>query len=304
MRVLVTGATGFVGRTLVPMLLEAGHEVIAATRSPQSLPCQSIVVGEIGPDTDWSQALQGIDAIVHLAARAHKLQDDASDPEQAFMDTNARGTENLVSQAQGRRFIFLSTIGVHGNSSSGTPMSEGSPIQPHDPYSLSKLKAEGAVKAGGSYTIIRPPLIYGKDAPGNLQQLCQRISSGKTLPLGNASGKRSMISVRNIGSLIVKVLEDERAVNQTFVVADEQPIQTNELIRCLAQAMGSPLKLSNLPLPLLKVGATLVGKKSTFDKLFGDLLVDASKVRNELDWQPPFDPAEDLATMARAYARP
>lgn len=304
MRVLVTGATGFVGRTLVPMLLEAGHEVVAATRSPQTLPCQSFVVGDIGPETDWSKPLEKVDAVVHLAARAHKLKDDASDPEQAFMDTNARATENLVRQAQACRFIFLSTIGVHGNASNGAPISEGSPLQPHDPYTCSKLEAEQAVKVGGSYTIIRPPLIYGQGAPGNLEQLCSRISTGKPMPLGNASGKRSMISVRNIGSLIVRALEDDRALNQTFVVADERPIQTNDLIRCLAKEMGISLKLTNLPAPLLKGGATLLGKSSTFEKLFGDLLVDSSKVRSELDWQPPFEPAEDLAMMARAYARP
>ena len=306
MRVLVTGSTGFVGRTLIPAMLRRGHEPTEAVRRAEEKPdgrLSSSVVGNIDGTTGWSKTLQGAEAVIHLTARVHVMRDSAHDPLAEFRRVNTEGTLNLARQAaEGgvRRFIFLSSIGVNGNSTAfGNPFTPNDLPSPHDPYSLSKYEAEIglhsiAQSTGMEAVIIRPPLVYGANAPGNFGKLNRLIAKSLPLPLGSINNRRSLVGIDNLVDFIITCLEHPEAANETLMVSDGEDLSTPDLIRRMARAMNRPARLLPVPVWALKAGALLLGKGDAVQRLCGNLQVDISKSRTLLGWNPPVSVDEGL----------
>lgn len=260
-------------------------------------------VGDLGRATDWFPALQGVDAVVHCAGRAHVLKDTAADPLAAFRIVNVEGTLNLAQQAVVagvKRFVFVSSIGVNGvQTALGKPFSEADQPKPHNAYALSKWEAEQGLlriadESGLEVVIIRPPLVYGFGAPGNFGSLMRAVQRGWLLPLGAVHNQRSLVALDNLVAFIVTCISHPQAANQTFLVSDGQDLSTTELVRGTAHAAGVPVRLLPVPVWVLQAGATLLGKGDVVQRLCGNLQVDISKARQLLGWVPPVSVDEGL----------
>lgn len=306
MRVLVTGGTGFVGRAVVRSLVAVGHDVRLALRSTApAMGFDSLLVGELGPSTDWQIALEGVDAVVHLAARVHVMHDDAGAAEE-FRRTNTEGTLRLArasADAGIRRFVFVSTIKVNGEATDGRPFRADDEPRPVDPYGRSKLEAELGLQriAGLESVVIRPPLVHGPGAKGNLARFCRLARSGWPVPLGGIHNRRDLVGVENLASLILRCLEHPAAAGRTFLVSDGEPLSTRQLYRLIAEAMGRPARLVSVPVGLMRIAARLAGMSGEVDRLTQSLELDITPTRELLDWSPPVPAAAGIATMAQAY---
>ncbi len=309
--VLVTGASGFVGRHLCRSLLEDGHEVRAAVRDPASAPpgVAVVAVGEIGAGTDWAAAVDGVETVVHLAARVHVTSDAAADPLAEFRRVNVAGTEVLARAAAAagvRRLVLLSSIKVNGEATTTTPFREDDPPAPQDPYGVSKLEAERRLRAvagetGLEATIVRPPLVYGPGVKANFLRLLRLVDRGLPLPLAAIDNRRSLVGVRNLCDLIGRCAVDPRAAGEVFLAGDGADVSTPDLIRRIAAALGRPARLFAVP-PALLVGlGRLTGRGAAVERLRGSLQVDIAKARRVLDWTPPVTLDDELAATAAAY---
>lgn len=283
MRVLVTGATGFVGRTFVPTLQSAGHEVRGASRA------NGPALDDV--EADWRSLLEGCDAVVHLAAMVHVMKDPSALADR-FRTVNVNGTARLAGQAaEGgvRRFLLLSSVKVHGDAGH---MSESSPRAPLDPYGRSKRDAEDAVveiaaRTGIEVVIVRPPLIYGPGVRANFAALASAVKRGIPLPLGAIHNRRSLVGLRNLSSLLSTCLDHPNAANEVFMVSDGDDLSTPELIRRMASALGRQPRLFPMSESSLKGIGWLIGRGAEVDRLVGSLTVDISKARKLLSWNPP-----------------
>lgn len=301
MNVLLTGASGFVGRALAGRLASTpGVALSVAVRKQAGISDQrTYAVGDINRTTDWGPALAGQNVVIHAAARAHVT--DGSDPAEAYYGVNVEGTEILAlkaAEAGVNRFIFISSIGVNGNQSS-RPFSDVDAPNPSEPYAVSKLHAEQRLlqvqrETGMEVVIIRPPLVYGPAAPGNFGKLVGWVQRGVPLPFGAIHNKRSLVGIDNLVDLIIRCIDHPAAANQTFLASDGVDLSTTELLRSVANAMGKPLRLVPVPAGLLQAGAGLLGKKAMAQRLLGSLQVDISKTREVLGWEPPYTVEEGL----------
>lgn len=311
--ILLTGATGFIGRAISAALLANGTSLVASVRAwhgqatPAAEGLRWVAVGDINALTDWQAPLVDVHTIVHCAARAHVLREQATDALAAFREVNVAGTLRLAQQAAEagvQRFVFLSSIGVNGNQTH-VPFDEAAPPHPHDAYAVSKLEAEQALLAlaaqtGMEVVIIRPPLVYGPGAPGNFASLVRWVHRGLPLPLGSVHNRRSFVALENLVSLVLLCADRERsrlAANQVFVVADGEDVSTSTLLRKVARAAGRPSRLLPVPASWLRAGASLLGKRAVADRLLGNLQVDATKARTLLGWRPVVTMDEQLAKM-------
>jgi len=294
-RVLVTGATGFIGTAVSAQLLAEGkYRVREALRSaPSNLAAGAdrVVVGPVTGATDWRTALAEVSAVVHLAARAHVGRDGSADPLAEFRVVNVAGTLNLARQAAAagiERFIFLSSVKVHGET--GT-FREADPPAPADAYGMSKHEAEEglrriAAETGLELVIIRPPLVYGQGVKANFRALMRAVARGVPLPLGGIRNRRSLVALDNLVDVILVSLQHPAAVNETFLVSDGEDVSTPDLIRRLAAAMGCKARLISVSPAVLLFAATLLGRRDAARRLVGSLQVDISRVRQVLDWAP------------------
>lgn len=311
MKILVTGANGFVGRGLCPHLVALGHEVVPVVRR------HSGVAGEIivhSPES-WKAALKGCDSVIHLAGRAHVMLDQERDPLQAFRANNVDTTIELAKhavEANVRRFVFMSTIKVHGEETApGRRFSHDDPVDPKDPYAISKLEAEQgllqiAKSAGLEVVIIRPPLVYGPGVSGNFATLIKWIKKGIPLPFGAIRNRRSMMALDNLvnfTALCADIDACPNAKNQVFLVSDSEDVSTAELLRKVAKAYRCKSRLFRAPEGLMRVAARWMGKASIADRLIGSLVVDDSKVRQMLGWHPQLSMDEQLQKMAQHDSR-
>jgi nucleoside-diphosphate-sugar epimerase len=314
--VLVTGATGFVGRALVPQLVASGYRIRAALRTPSdALPAgvASVQIGEIGPDTDWRAALAGVDAVVHLAARAHVLDERSADALALYRAVNATAAVRLAEAAAAsgvRRFVFLSSVRAHGARTTGAPFTEASPLAATDPYGRSKVEAETGLAALArtsrlEVVVLRPPLVYGAEARGNFARLAKLVERGVPLPLGAVRNRRSLVYIGNLVHAIVRSLDRPEAAGQTFMVSDGEDVSTAELVRRIARALGRTPHLIPVPPALLRLGGSLLGRREDVARLLDDLVVDSSHIRRTLGWSPPYTLDQGLAeTAARLGAPP
>jgi nucleoside-diphosphate-sugar epimerase len=313
--VLVTGASGFIGKALCAELVSLGfsiNKVVRVTDALDTLP-QQYVVGDMDGQTDWYEALQTIDAVVHLAARVHVMEECVANPLEAFRRTNVEGTLNLARQAAlagVKRFVFISSIKVNGeNSLPGRPfMADDSPA-PNDAYALTKDEAEQglrqlAVATGMEVAIIRPPLVYGLGVKANFQVMMRVLHKGMPLPLGGVvANRRSFVALDNLVDLIVLCLTHPAAANQTFLVSDGEDVSTADLLRRLAKALGKKAWLLPVPASLLGSVLEMAGKGDLAQRLCGDLQVDMSKTCQLLAWTPRISLDQGLAQTARHYLK-
>ncbi|MDA9430595.1 NAD-dependent epimerase/dehydratase family protein [Bradyrhizobium sp. CCBAU 51627] len=299
--VLVTGASGFVGRHLIPMLAREGWSVRRAVRMADGLDGE-FVIPSIGPETDWRTALADVDAVVHLAARVHhKREEHAAD---LYRTINSAGTLQLArsaARAGVRQFIFISTVLVHGRSNGDrAPFSEEDVLTPHGVYGISKAEAEAGLKVLASETdmkisTIRPPLVYGAGAKGNFALLTRAVNLGFPLPLAEINNQRAFVAVQNLSSFIVHRLAHPDPISnfETFLVADKEQISTPEFITRLARASGTRPRLFGMPPGLLRSFLTITGRQETCDSLLGSLELDISKAM-ATGWQPKVSLDEGL----------
>ncbi len=310
-RVLVTGATGFVGSTLCRFLTDAGYVVRAALRSDRALPeyiKERVIVGDINSRTDWRAALERVDAVIHAAARVHVMHDS---PEAAglYAETNARGTSRLVdaaARAGVRRFIFLSTVKVNGEEGGARAYSAVDEPAPCDEYGRSKLQAEHSVRTVGQSTglqtvIVRPPLVYGPGVRANFLRLVGWVDRERPLPLGAVANSRSLVSVWNLASLLTECLSNPAAVGRTFMVSDGEDLSTPELIRRIARHLGRKTRLIPVPVGMLRLAGRVTGRSAEIDRLCGSLTVDAGPTRELLGWSAPLTVDQSLKRTVDWY---
>ncbi|MCC5881598.1 MAG: NAD-dependent epimerase/dehydratase family protein [Halomonas sp.] len=300
MKILITGARGFVGRHLLAHVMAMpGVTVEGCSRSEAVVAGKPLLrCGRLSATTDWRALLRDVNVVIHCAARAHIMNDTSAELHEANVD----GTLNLARQAAEagvKRLVFLSSIGVNGNHNQ-RPFTEKDTPSPAEPYAQTKLAAERglhevAEQTGIEVVIVRPPLVYGPMAPGNFGLLTRIVEKRLPLPLADTDNRRSLVSVWNLVDLLTLCMDHPAAAGKTFMVSDAEQVSTSDLLRKIGQAVGKPARLFRLPKGLMKAGATLVGKRGIYDKLFDSLTVDASHARQTLGWAPPLTLDEGLA---------
>ncbi len=310
-RVLVTGANGFVGKVVCRLLQACPLVVRGAVRSADRFVVEGVepvVVGSIGPSTDWAEALDGVDCVIHLAARVHQMRDRAADPLAAHREVNAAGSERLAraaARAGVRRFVFLSTVKVLGEARDAPYTAEDEPA-PSDPYGVSKWEAEQALwrvsrDTGLEVTVLRPPLVYGPGVGANFLRLMHMIERGVPLPFGAVQNRRSLVFVDNLADAIRVAAQSPAASDKTYLLSDGDDVSTPELVRRIAEAMGRRERLLAVPPRWIRAMARLAGRAAAAGRVLGSLAVDSRPIRRDLGWSPPYTMRQGLAVTAEWY---
>lgn len=313
LNVLVTGATGFLGSRLIHHLSAKGLEPIAVTRSSASsllAGTPSVYVSDLCAEDEWNNVMLGVDVVIHAAGRAHVMKSESPSniSEDYFHKVNVVGTLALARSALKagvKRFIFISSIGVNGTVST-TPFTSRSLPAPTGPYASSKLAAELELMkltsaSSMELVIIRPPLIYGPNAPGNFKRLISLVDKRYPLPFGLVNNKRSFIFIDNLTDFIGKCVQHPVAANQIFLVSDGQDISTKFLISRVGLLLNKKAFIFPLPIGFIKFIAMLLGKRNVFDKVFGSLQIDSAEAKESLSWTPPYTVEEALRLTASSY---
>lgn len=296
-RVLVTGATGFVGRALVAALAARGTAVVAAARRPTEAArpgVADVTVGEIGPETDWRTAVAGCDAVVHCAAHVHVAPERALAEATVFDRVNHLGSAALFAAAAAagcRHVVFLSSITVLGDATAGRPFDDEAPPNPRTPYAWSKLAAERALAKAARMspvrlTMLRPPLVVGPGVGGNLRALARLADTPLPLPFAGVPNRRTLLSLDNLVGAILRVLD--RPPNgpdaRPFALGDVATLSTADIVRHLRTGFGRPVRLFGVPPALPEVLGRLVRRPGLHRRLFGDLEVSSERFRVAFDW--------------------
>ena len=304
MLIAITGANGFVGQHLTCHLRSQRLHI---RRIQRHITTDSFHISSINSSTDWSDALSGVDVVIHCASRVHILNDQVADPLAAYRAVNVAGTQRLAIQAAElgvKRLIFLSSIKVNGEGTrSGFSFSGLSPAAPLDPYAISKFEAEQALQQVSAQTglevvVVRPPLVYGPGVRANFLRLLRLVQRQFPLPLGAVHNQRSLLYVGNLVSFLTACALQPAAAARTFLIADAEPLSTPELVQQLALALKTKPRLLPIPTSLLSLLGRLSGKQAEFSRLTGSLVIDPSEAFLTLNWQPPFSTAEGLQITA------
>ncbi|HMO75704.1 MAG TPA: NAD-dependent epimerase/dehydratase family protein [Sphingopyxis sp.] len=303
---LVTGANGFVGAEIVRQLRAAGLAVRRAVRVADG-EADTVAVGDIGADTDWSAALHGVGRVIHCAARVHQMNDRASDPLTAFRAINHDGTAALARQAavaDVQRLVFISSIKVNGETTRGRgPFTAADAPVPQDPYGISKWEAEQALHAiaaetGLEVAVIRPPLVYGPGVRANFARMVSWVARGRPLPFGLCHNRRSLVSVTNLASLAIAASRHPDAAGATLLSSDGEAVSVRDLLMRIGAAFSRPARLLPVPPALLRFAGSLTGQRATIDRLCDPLEVDGEAARRLLGWTPPVTMDATLRAMA------
>ncbi|WP_099866386.1 NAD-dependent epimerase/dehydratase family protein [Pararhizobium haloflavum] len=313
-RVLVTGASGFVGRAVIARIAEVEHlQAVAAVRKPvPTFPVDTDqrLAPHLGPTADWTTALHGIDLVVHCAARVHRLGETAAEAEEAHRQVNRDGTLAIALQAARAgvsRFLFISTIKVNGErTEKDAAFGPDDAPRPLDPYAVSKWEAEQglreiAARTGMQAVVVRPPLVYGAGVRGNLDAMMGWIARGIPLPLGAIDNRRSLVSRDNLADLALAAITCRQVPDKVLMAGDGHDVSTPELLRRVAAAMDRPARLVPVPAPLLRAAAMMTGRRAAAARLLDSLRVDISQTCSELDWRPPHSTDAGIAAMANDF---
>jgi len=314
-RVLVTGATGFVGNALLEAMVRDDRVVSAAVRCNDASLIEQVTqypIGDLSSNNNFSDALKGVDVVIHLAARVHVIQESSLDPLTEFRKINKDATLNLARQAVEagvKRFIFLSSIKVNGEiTQPGEVFAPDDRFVPIDPYGLSKQEAEHellelARETGLEVVIIRPPLVYGPAVKGNFALMMKWLIKGIPLPFGSVHNRRSLLALDNLVSFIICCVGHPKAANEIFLVSDGADVSTTELLQKVAKALGKKPLLLPVPVGLMRFFARMIGRSDVADRMFNSLRVDDSKARNLLGWAPVITMGEQLKITAETYLK-
>ncbi len=318
MKILVTGANGFIGRAvLARLLVQPGAQVVGCVRTAQGRAGQPdpagasmvTVASGLSDDTDWLAALDGVQSVVHTAARVHVAHAGEHDPLQEFRRINVQGTLCLARQAAEagvRRFVFVSSIKVNGEATApGQAFSADDSPAPLDAYGVSKWEAEQGLWAiarstGMEMVIVRPPLVYGPGVKANFAALLRVACRGWPLPLGAVDNRRSYLALDNLVDFLALCLVDARAANQTFVVSDGRDLSTRDLVLAIAHAAGVRPHLLYVPVWMLRWSAAALGRRAMAQRLFGNLQLDNAKAQSVLGWRPPVSADDALRRVVEA----
>ena len=317
MNILVTGSTGFVGTALIDKLMKERLSVSVTARNPLinkfDANVNIINIGNLTSMLDWEHALQGINTIVHLAARAHVLNDKSRDPLADYRHINVDGSLNLArhaGRAGVKRFIYISSIKVNGEFTIlGKPFTAQDAPIPQDFYGISKYEAELGLRVvaeefGMELVIIRPPLVYGPRVKANFLSMMNWLWKGMPLPLGGVNNnRRSLVFLDNLIDMIITCINHPAAANQTFLVSDDEDLSTSELLRRMAIELGRPSRLIWVPPNLIAFGAHLIGRPDISQRLCGSLQIDIGKAKNMLGWVPPVSVDEGLRQTATHFLK-
>ncbi|AYH46847.1 NAD-dependent dehydratase [Dickeya fangzhongdai] len=309
MKILVTGSRGFIGKRLVALAGEQGIACVLHCSERAEVSDSPMIRANLTATTDWTPALQGVDAVVHCAARVHQMQ-DGGDALALYRETNVAGTLRLAQQAAEagvKRFVFLSSIKVNGETTQpGRPFQPDVAIPPADPYGVSKYEAEQALmrlaqETGLEVVIIRPPLVYGPGVKANFRAMMNWTSKGVPLPLAAVHNQRSLVFVDNLADLILLSLRHPQAPGRVWLASDDHDVSTADLLADMAAALGVKNRCWPLPPWVLKSAAALLGKSAVAERLLGSLQVDIRETRQRLGWQPAVPYHQAIAITARAF---
>ena len=313
MKLLLTGASGFVGRKVLELSLRNGFSIRSVFRTHlnvnENMGYEAIIVPDLSVNTNWGTILLNIDVVIHCAGRVHIMRESESDPLASFRSVNVQGTINLARQAMEagvRRFVFVSSVKVNGESTrQGYPFHADDLPSPEDAYGQSKAEAEVllrelAANSAMEVVIIRPPLVYGPGVKGNFISMMNWVNRGLPLPLGRAiQNRRSLVALDNLADLILVCAAHPKAANQTFLVSDGEDVSTTELLQRIGKVLNTRVFLLPIPLCLLVVIANLLDKKLVAKRLLGSLQVDIKKTCDLLDWKPKVSLDDGLRELAR-----
>jgi len=312
-KVLVTGANGFVGRETMRALQAGGYSCVAAVRRQPIPPfppgTELVEVGDIGPETDWTRAVQGVEFVMHVAGRAHVVREHARDPLSDYRRINVIGTKRLAQAAIAasvRRFVFVSSVKVNGEVTGCQPFTGNDTPAPVDAYGISKWEAEQelrrlAAASNMEIAIVRPVLVYGPGVRANFLSLFHLVYKGLPLPFGMVDNRRSMVSLGNLASLLARCLWHPGAAGRTFMASDGEDLSTPDWIRRIASALHKSARLLPLPPQFIRLASICAGKPGLANRLCGSLVVDSKPAREALEWEPPFSVDQELARTARWY---
>jgi nucleoside-diphosphate-sugar epimerase len=303
--IVLTGANGFLGTRVTNQIHWQGNLNLTriVRRAVPEIEGREVVIDNLNARTDWSVALKSQEVVIHAAARAHIMKDEALNPLAEYRKVNVEGTLNLARQAAiagVKRFVFISSIKVNGEQTPpGKPFFSYDAPSPEDFYGTSKYEAEVglrelAAETGMEVVIIRPPLVYGPGVKGNFASMIKLVGKGLPLPLGAVHNKRSLVALDNLVDLIITCIDHPGAENETFLVSDGEDLSTTQLLQGVAAAMGKPSRLIPVPAGVLQFGATLLGKKAVAQRLLGSLQVDISHTQKCLNWTPPLSVKQGL----------
>ncbi len=320
-RILITGATGFVGRAVIAVLRRDGHTLSGTTRQPdlgqgpEGIPLYKI--DGLGHDMDWAPVVAGADIVVHLAARVHVMRESAGRPQMsqeagnlaAHMTVNADGTKRLAEAAAAagvRRFLFMSTVKVMGEETDSMAFTESAGAAPEDAYGVSKLEGEAALtevaaRTGMEFTVLRPPLVSGPHVEGNFLRLLRLCDWRVPLPIASIVNTRSLISVGNLSSAVAVAAVHPAAAGETFLVSDGEDVSTPELFRRVAAALGRRARQFSVPVPIMEIAGALIGRNDMVKRLTRSLTIDSEKIHRRLGWAPGETLDEGLARTAQWF---
>ena len=303
LKVVVTGASGFVGKSLTAQFLRRKHFVRAVARSKGAAieGTEVVAVGDIDGETKWSEALNNVDTVIHLAARVHVMTEHSASSLAEFRKVNVEGTRHLAesaARANVKRLVYVSSVKVNGEQTT-SPYNELDLPNPQDAYGVSKWEAEQALykisaETGLEVVVVRSPLVYGAGVKGNFSHMIRVLKKGIPLPFASVKNLRSLIYVENLVDALILSATHPKAAGQTYLVSDGQDISTPDLLRKLSSLLGKPAKLLPCSPIFMRLAGRLFGKSGQVDKLVGSLQIDSSKIRRELGWKPPFTLDEGL----------
>jgi nucleoside-diphosphate-sugar epimerase len=312
MKVLVTGASGFVGQSLIEALKQQEVNIVSVGRQLRISDIDMYIpVPDFSAYGVWQAPLVGCDVVIHLAARVHVMHDLAENPLEEFLAVNLHGTVSLATAAAKagvKRFVYVSSIKVNGEFTKNEKFSETDIPNPQDPYAISKWQAEQALRkiekeTGMEVVVLRPPLIYGAGVKANFASLLKLVYKGLPLPLANINNKRSLIYLGNLVDAIITCAKHPKAAGQTYLVSDGEDTSIAQLVKQIAISLNRPRYVFPFPVSIMRIFAKLMGKTASVNRLTQSLVIDSSKIRKELNWQPPFSMTQGLKITADWYRK-